>query len=535
VSLQTIIEGLIFRRGRSAISIATGGVGPATIRVRFCDFMEQQGDSVYTDDHSASTALLLEQCQWLLTSTHARAVDSAADECVVKNCWVTATCEEVFRVRPPSPIQTSPSRLYLQNMSGNPGVTTGCWIYNESGVVCADDCRFGGEAGGAVIVKNHAPMGDVRAHTPPTAVVIRNSAVSSGRGKFAVECHQVPNLLILEDNYGSTGGVWFADGGAALKRDAGSRLFVSVRRNASEIRLVVGHPPGAPTASNRTLSSLAVLAAEPPGRKEYLSTDDRMLTLDDEARTVGGKAAYDKRQSAPGSVLTQSVNGFGIYETVVTATKQGVGYTLGYMAAIVGWPGGTYTLVAEIEPRSGPLTAVLYAASVAREVALEVGKHIVSIPFEVDSAADTGASIALAVPQMAIGDSFRITAMRVFKGHVEIGTPNTTAYGVQAPTAGHWCRGDIIHNQAPSPGGAIGWVCTQAGVAGAEWKPGRVYGTGTCITESTSESAYECVGAGQSAAVWPTTDQSPNVTVDGTVVWFRRPTAKFAAFGAILP
>jgi hypothetical protein len=523
VGYKSTIESLIFRRGRRAISVATNNLGAVTIRISHCDFMEQQGDAVYTDDTSPSTSLHLEECYWLLSSPSARAVNTAVDECVVRNCFVNVACDEVFRVRPPVPMQTSPSRLYLQNMFGNPLNATGCWIYNEHGVVCADNCRFGGEAGGKVLVKNYAPLGDVILNTPPTGVVIKRSAVSSAL-KFAVECYSVPNLLVLEDNYGYTGGVWFAEADASVRRDAGSSFYAGIERNSDPIRLVVGATDISTPHSDAMLSSLGLLATEPVRRRDYLAGLDRMLTLD-------GNADYGIDRSIVGGTVVDGINGFGLAETTVTALVNGASFSFQYTKAIVGWSRNTYTLVAEVEPQSGPMTVTLNAANGSREFPLGVGKHIISMPFEVNPAASTDTGIGLAVNRMANGDMFRITAMRVFKGHIEVATPNTIVYDTAPPTVGLWFVSDVVHNQAPAPGGALGWICTSAGASGPAWQATHTYATGDCVTSSGH--TYECVVAGNSGTVPPS--HAFGVAVDGSATWLFRPAAKFRAFGGILP
>jgi len=44
-----------------------------------------------------------------------------------------------------------------------------------------------------------------------------------------------------------------------------------------------------------------------------------------------------------------------------------------------------------------------------------------------------------------------------------------TAYNTAAPDSGAWVQGDIVFNTAPTAGGNIGWVCTEAGEPGT-WK-----------------------------------------------------------------
>ena len=41
--------------------------------------------------------------------------------------------------------------------------------------------------------------------------------------------------------------------------------------------------------------------------------------------------------------------------------------------------------------------------------------------------------------------------------------------GAREPVEGEHARGDIVWNIAPSAGGHVGWVCTEAGTPGA-WK-----------------------------------------------------------------
>jgi len=42
--------------------------------------------------------------------------------------------------------------------------------------------------------------------------------------------------------------------------------------------------------------------------------------------------------------------------------------------------------------------------------------------------------------------------------------------GTAAPAIGEHARGDIVWNLTPTPGGHVGWVCTEAGTPGI-WKP----------------------------------------------------------------
>lgn len=47
---------------------------------------------------------------------------------------------------------------------------------------------------------------------------------------------------------------------------------------------------------------------------------------------------------------------------------------------------------------------------------------------------------------------------------------NTITYGERAPLSGTWKKADIMYNKLPTPGGHVGWVCTEAGAPGI-WKP----------------------------------------------------------------
>ena len=57
-----------------------------------------------------------------------------------------------------------------------------------------------------------------------------------------------------------------------------------------------------------------------------------------------------------------------------------------------------------------------------------------------------------------------------YPGGVEAGSVHHAA---QPPRAGNWLRGDRVLNTVPAPGGAVGWICVEAGAPGA-W---RSYGT----------------------------------------------------------
>ena len=47
--------------------------------------------------------------------------------------------------------------------------------------------------------------------------------------------------------------------------------------------------------------------------------------------------------------------------------------------------------------------------------------------------------------------------------------PKVEAHGSAAPATRYWFVGSVMHNTAPAPSGAMGWVCTEAGTPGT-WK-----------------------------------------------------------------
>lgn len=77
-----------------------------------------------------------------------------------------------------------------------------------------------------------------------------------------------------------------------------------------------------------------------------------------------------------------------------------------------------------------------------------------------------GASVA-SINAGSVGRYLDVTALMVGSGGSK--SPKVEAHGSAAPVARYWFVGNVMHNTAPAPSGAMGWVCTAAGTPGT-WK-----------------------------------------------------------------
>lgn len=72
-----------------------------------------------------------------------------------------------------------------------------------------------------------------------------------------------------------------------------------------------------------------------------------------------------------------------------------------------------------------------------------------------------------AIKAGSVGRHLDVTALMVGSGGSK--SPKVEAHGSAAPVARYWFVGNVMHNTAPAPSGAMGWVCTVAGTPGT-WK-----------------------------------------------------------------
>jgi hypothetical protein len=148
------IEGLTFRGGASAISIKTNNIDTTRIDIVNCEFNNQTDSCIRTDATSNSTLLVISRCKF---TQYGSAVGAGAyvgkflsgDQIVIENSWISNGSDCCFY---------NGALLQLKNVLGVPtenmNLAAGRWVDNY-GAFSATDTRFGGEGGGAVIVRNY--------------------------------------------------------------------------------------------------------------------------------------------------------------------------------------------------------------------------------------------------------------------------------------------------------------------------------------------------------------------------------------------
>ncbi|GAF67010.1 hypothetical protein BTS2_3918 [Bacillus sp. TS-2] len=86
----------------------------------------------------------------------------------------------------------------------------------------------------------------------------------------------------------------------------------------------------------------------------------------------------------------------------------------------------------------------------------------------------------------------------------------------EEPAKGYYSKGDIVYNAFPEPGGYVGWVCVQAGIANNEpWQPNTSYERNELIHSSNQVYQSQLTGISSQSAQKNWGESA----VDGTVVW----------------
>jgi len=124
----------------------------------------------------------------------------------------------------------------------------------------------------------------------------------------------------------------------------------------------------------------------------------------------------------------------------------------------------------------------------------------------------------------------------------EVGTYNQIPYAAAAPTTGTHFFGKIIYNNAPTPGGFVGWVCTTAGTFGTYSEGRTVTSTGSGVVTLSSASAVLQVGmyltinsvaAGKILSISGTTMVMSSAVGAGSGLSIAYSTPVYKTFGAV--
>ena len=152
IGFNADFEGLTIRGGANAISIKTANADTALININRCEFQDQTGACIRTDNNSASTQINVSQSKFYMQEAAGGHIGyfESGDKVTFADSWISCKSAVAFYVD---------CHLVLDNVLGVPGgalsTTGGRWIDFYDGSIRAVKTRFGGESGGAPIIYNY--------------------------------------------------------------------------------------------------------------------------------------------------------------------------------------------------------------------------------------------------------------------------------------------------------------------------------------------------------------------------------------------
>lgn len=440
------ISGLVFRGGHHVISIATNNLDTSTINVDQNEFVGHSGDAIHDDGLSWSTILNVTKNKFESSLTTSRVLNIGVDQCNFDQNWISSGADEVFRL--------TRGTLHVTDSVGVPRNNTGVWFRNDGGSINCQRFRFGGENGGKRILDNYTAMYTAQPVNPNFVTFEYNQTYTLAASP-AYRFYELPNVTIIDDGNGYPSvlkGIYFDPAiSNNSKKYIGTYGYMRVNGNVLDLATVC--------ATSDPLVTAAMLKSRVIGRSEHLRVADRVLTI------PMTSAAFGETQDAiNATVSTTTSQVFGQAMAEVTATGNEGLWWRNYATALAGFADGTYTFVVEVELVNKPVQFKFSAAGREMLQALDVGRHIISLPFVVNTTAGTSTTIRVESFNMTSGAVVKVAAFRVFAGENVVTTPNTVVYGSAAPTTGDWYKGDLVWNTSPTS--IIGWVCTTSGTPG---------------------------------------------------------------------
>jgi hypothetical protein len=511
VGYNAMIDGIAFRRGRTALKVDTNDAAASIIKINNCEFIEQQGPAIETSSDSITTTLEIQGCKFYQATTTSNVLKvNSCDNLILRDSWVTSASTLAFRVLG--------GTVTLQNVDCTPLNTTGRWLSAEGGNLLANACRFGDENGGGKITLkcSTGPHADGISH-----VAIRDCEIN-GPNIYAFEFYDIPNVVSIKGNAGflnSKGFYFDATIPTASKRDIGELEQLIVEGNSLQISLV--------DKDSDAFTTAQVLIQDRKHRSNTLLLSDVVLTIPPTDQTSYGAAV-----SSSNTTNSTSTNLFGHVMVQATATADGGYYSQTYSTALNSLANGPYTLMVEIECATNPAKVQIQVSDTLKTYDLDPGRHVLSIPIQIGASTSSRMVGISRITTMKSGDVVRIGLMRILRGRQASQNTCLQMFGTAAPTTLYWYVGDIVHNTSPTGGSAQFWNCIQSGVAcSTNWARSTLYNTVGTRTASQGN-VYEVTTGGTSADSGTGPSGTGSSITDGTVVWkYLAPQAIFRSVG----
>lgn len=452
-SYQNRIDNLVFIGGTWALVFETGNVDTSTVTIENCEFQDQTAGHIQTSALSASTLFRVKHCKFYSNSSSSSfiGIDLKGGSLHFTACWVTTA--QTF-IRNGDGTTGQGGTVILDDLfgvpryAGNGGVT---WVDNSCNVIMRD-CRFGGEADGAILVCNPPVTATA------TFVIIDHCGLFPGDVPI-VTFNYMPNQFEFTNNTGNSNswekGFLFNAGSTTTHGSIRGLTHTFIVRDNSET--------SAPNyqGSNEGMSRTHAL------NHEHVNPSNTIFTADKVAQYVtNGGGGWGG--SNTGMTIGTSTNAYGA--TTRTATGSSATYNGNfdekYTAGLTGLSTGMYTIVVNVEITTDHITSVtVYAGANDKTFQIGKGRHILCLPTYFKSGTDAE-TVGFGCSNMNNAQNCKFGPVRVYSGSVEIKTENNVVNGTAAPTTLRWEVGDRVINSVPTVGQPKSWVCTVAGTPG---------------------------------------------------------------------
>jgi hypothetical protein len=457
---MTVIRGIQFLGGTRALHIKTGNIDSTVINIEECEFQQQTTASIASDDNSASTLLTVTNCKFYNTITTANIVDiPTIDMMTMTDCWVQSGCEESFIIGS----STEEAVLTAEGLLCVPlGTANQVWFRLNSSKLKIIHSRFGGESGGATLVKNYAQT----RNTDPTSIVITDNEIFAANPKNVVQFYRLPNIFVFENNNGlyDTKGFYFDSGAQSdlLSYQGVTNVFkVDANKNETlmqkgdiycSLRTLLQNPDRPKTASDTIQSSQIVLQI-PINSASYTPTTSNTETASASGTDMFGNPTIVVA-AAGGASGDDGQFGRSFATALASGFTQDAIYTMSVPVSISG---------------IRPYYFALVANNQQKRFMLSPGEHVLNMPFVYSGSATNPNLVSINIFEYwsaATSQDVAIGTIRFFAREKNVTTKNVIAYGTAAPSSGQYMIGDRVINSSPTVGQPKAWVCTVAGTPG---------------------------------------------------------------------
>jgi hypothetical protein len=442
VGPQVLFEDLQFIGGASHISVKTGNLDTATIRINHCSFYTWSGNCIAVDATSNSTLLTVKNSRFVssYTADDSQVLHSiSCDSIVFEDCWVS------HRNTNGPAFYSAGAILQLRNIFGIPIINLKTWVEHRGATCLIEGCRFGGEFEVFSIVDNYSAA----------ALQILNSQCYT--------THQIVKFYDIPSNYILSGCTGFTDTKAyyfdyaaipdASLANIGSldSLFLIENNTPNNISYLFANE----------VSELQGLHFARDAVKSSLSSPCDLAAVI--LNLAGYTNAYGVAFSNTATLSTTATDRYGTFACLYSGTA-GQTITHDYTTLLTGLPAGVYTAMVGVSVVGQVFGVQVIVANSNYRFFVGPGDFTLNIPFYFDGVSPTRLLWDGSLP--ATGTTIQFNRVTIYSGQRTYSNQISILEGAAAPTTGTWHIGDSMTRTPPVVGQPTGWVCTVAGVPG---------------------------------------------------------------------